>query len=226
MFELLIFMSILNAEVAIGFKGGVNFVKVRGTHFDIVMDGEYKIANKTGYNFGVPIEVNILDFFSIQPEIFFSTRGMKGEYEEPGYKETLVQNLTYIDIPILLKFILPQKRFQPNIYVGPVGSFRIATNGEFEEEEDGDVEIYKFDNGDKEYIRKHTKPVDFGVAFGGGLAINAGPGKIELDLRYTLGLVNIVRLTDFEKIYWGNNGPNLKYGAFSILMGYTFIINN
>ncbi len=56
---------------------------------------------------------------------------------------------------------------------------------------------------------------DFGLALGGGIDINAGPGKIVLDIRFTAG---------FLKVRFGSNVtdyyPEEKNRALSFIAGY------
>ena len=56
------------------------------------------------------------------------------------------------------------------------------------------------------------KSTDFGLVFGGGVDFGLGKGYFTIDLRYTLGLTTI---SDFED-------EDVKNGAFSLMLGYSF----
>lgn len=212
--SLLVFciVGIGNAEISIGFKGGVNLATINGDDWN----DDDKVL-KPGINLGVPIEIKVAKMFSIQPEVVFSSKGIKyvEEYDyEFTAKEIFVLQFYYLEAPVLFKFVIPAGRFFPNLYVAPTLSFRVAVDG-YEIEEYGDEkDKYDFDSEDKEWMREEFNPIDFGITFGGGLGIEVGPGNIVFDARYTMGFFN-VEIDDPD--------PS-RNGNISFLLGYTFNI--
>ncbi|WP_166962086.1 porin family protein [Yeosuana marina] len=114
-----------------GIKGGVNFSSLNNINYN----GYKKI--KTGINFGLLAEISLNDKFSIQPEILYSTQGVKTDlnlnaiaYPGPGpiyqpYTEKGKYIFNYIQIPILAKVYLIKKL---SFEIGP--SFNFLTKSE------------------------------------------------------------------------------------------------
>ena len=112
-----------------GVLGSVNFTSM--TSNDLLNKEEYK----TGFQIGVFVEIPFGEKFSLQPEILYSTQGVKGivplYYDpipgapapEPVFGE---YKLDYIKIPVLAKIYLI-KNF--SLEIGP--SFNFLINDEF-----------------------------------------------------------------------------------------------
>lgn len=214
--------SISAAEISLGIKGGLNLAKIR-TDEDIAMDEDLSFANddikmKPGLIIGGVFGIKLHEMFTIQPEVLFSMKGIKAEVDESSLKI----NYNYLEIPVLLRLNIPAGSVIPNFYVGPAVAFRLGINGEAE------IMGIALDLPDEEieFMEENTKSVDFGLAMGGGIDINAGPGNIVLDIRYTLGLLKIQKLTD-EMEDFGMTEDDLseeKNGVLSFMVGYTFNI--
>ena len=146
----LIIFTVLGAEAQkarVGLKGGINFAN---------LDSDTDYDSKTGFHFGAYAELGAAGF-AVQPEVLFSAKGAKEI------------NLSYIEIPILLK-----KSFAKvlNIHVGP--QFGFLTKAE----ED--------DTGSD--IKDRYKSSDISAVFGAGLDL---PGGLNAGARYVLGLGGI-----------------------------------
>jgi len=112
-----------------GVLGSVNFTSM--TSNDLLYNKEYK----TGFQIGALVEIPFGEKFSLQPEILYSTQGVKGivpmYYDpfpgapapEPVFGE---YKLDYIKIPVLAKIYLI-KNF--SLEIGP--SFNFLINDEF-----------------------------------------------------------------------------------------------
>ena len=87
----------------IGVKAGVNFANQTGdAGFDgISVDKE----GITSYHAGLVTEVKLLEKFSIQPELLYSTQG--ATYKSAG--EEFKNELGYLSIPVMAKFYLCYK---------------------------------------------------------------------------------------------------------------------
>ncbi len=120
------------SEKAFGLKGGVSMFKPYG---DDVTDANYH----TDYAIGVFYYHPFSEIFVLQPELYYSVKGGKGEDE--GVEETL--RLSYIDIPVLLKFNLPLegKSWAPNLYAGPYLAFLMGADVDGTDVKDSTVPI-------------------------------------------------------------------------------------
>jgi len=148
---------------------------------------------RAGYTGGLFLNYRMSPNFSIQPEAVFTMRysqvdkGVLGEAAKTDY------DLGYLEFPVLFKAHLPNTSVvTPNIYVGPSLAFKLYG------EADGDD------------LKSRHNSVDFGLAFGGGVDIMR---TMYLDLRYTLGLVDVFDVP---------GDPEAKNGTFSITVGYGF----
>jgi hypothetical protein len=112
-------------------------------------------------------------------------------------------NLDYIEIPILFKYKFPAQKINFALFAGPYvalkarakGTFTVSGSG-YEESEDVDLE--------------DVKSTDFGLTFGADAAYKIGKGCIIIDLRYSLGLVEIA------------DGSDAKNSAFTLMLGFAF----
>lgn len=97
-------------SVDFGIKGGLNFSTFTGGISEI----NYKA--RTSFHLGAVAEINLLENFSIQPELLYSSQGA----EVDGIDDF---NLDYVALPILAKFYLTTDKL--SLEVGPQFSFLI-----------------------------------------------------------------------------------------------------
>lgn len=200
--------SVSAMNVSLGVKGGVNLANVR---LEEDMEGKKMLP---GVVAGLSLELKPVEMFSIQPEVLFAQKGFKFEIEEEIFGQmfsmSMATGFNYIEIPVLFKLNIPAGVVTPTVYAGPAVSFLMGVRGYAE----ASGEKEKYDDDTKDAIKEEMTAVDFGIAFGAGLGISAGPGSIIIDARYNLGLLNI-GTDDNEEIY-----ETAKNGAFSIMAGY------
>ncbi|HEY9168136.1 MAG TPA: porin family protein [Lutibacter sp.] len=115
-------------KIQFGVKGGINFTNITSNEL-------YNKEYKTGFHVGVLVEIPFGNKFSLQPEILYSTQGVKGEM--PMYYDFIYPGgpapqpvmgeykLDYIQIPVLAK-IYVVKNF--SLEIGP--SFNFLVNDE------------------------------------------------------------------------------------------------
>jgi hypothetical protein len=171
---------------ALGIKGGVNLFKPYGD--DVVSIDYY-----TSFAVGVFYYHAFSEIFVLQPELYYSVKGGK----ETGGS---VLKLSYIDIPVLLKFNLPLegKSWAPNLYAGPYLAFLMGA----------DVDGHD--------VKDYFSSTDFGLVVGAGADFHLSEGKhlLELDFRYSMGFTKIYD-ADQQDIEAFNNG-------FQFLLGFGF----
>ncbi|MFZ5980979.1 MAG: porin family protein [Candidatus Zixiibacteriota bacterium] len=180
-----------------GVKAGLNLANLTGSDIE---------GNKMMLTFGggAFVEYSFNPQFAIQPEALFMMKGTKAEEGDEKI------NLTYIEIPVLLKFKPTMEgNFKPAIFAGPALGLLLSAKAdvydEVEEEIVEDVDI-----------KDEMKSIDFGIAFGAGfMYMMQNGGGITFDARYTMGM---------GKIYDPEEGdaPEIKNANISFMVGYSF----
>ena len=175
---LALFFTPLNAQVyiqqiQIGPKVGVNIAKL--TDYD----------SKIGFAGGIFFQFQFSNLFSIQPEAYYTMKGAT----HPNHQfsdETFILN--YIEVPLLLKFIIPLEGsiIRPSVYAGPVIGFN--TTAEYRIESSGILSPHSLETYD---ISEEIQSTDFSLAFGGGIGFIVGNNELGLDIRYILGLKSV-----------------------------------
>jgi len=151
-----------------GIKGGLNLSNL---YIDEVDDENPRV----GFHAGLFGQFELADAFAIQPEILFSTKGAKADYDIAGFEGESKLNLNYIDVPVMAVFKIGDA-FE--IHAGPYVGFLL--NAKFSTE--GDL-----GNGVEELDKDHLSETDFGLS--GGAAF--GTESVKVGLRYNYGLVEI-----------------------------------
>lgn len=167
-----------------GIKGGLNYA----TNYNV--DGaDYKVGLLVGLN--LDIELKSLPF-SIQTELLYTQYGIN--VNSTG--ET--QSQDYIQLPVLFnyRFDINTIPVNPNFYLGPYVSFNSAAE-------------YTDESGNTQDNDEFIKDFDFGIISGLGFDV----GRINLSLRYTVGLSNV---------YIESLRTDAKNSAFSLIIGANF----
>ena len=172
---LLILIAIGSASLAqessVGIKGGLNLSTISTD------EGSDKNL-KTGFHIGVFNKIALSESVALQPELLFSTKGLKINYDESPIADGETRfNTNYIDLPVYLALNVSEA-FQ--IQFGPYVSYLISANV------DTDAEVFDFfqiDSND-ELDRKNFNAFDYGVA--AGISFDLDP--LVIGANYSLGL--------------------------------------
>lgn len=178
--------------VRLGVKGGVNFSTLYAHDAD-----NTKVL--TGFHLGVFGKLPIAGMVSIQPELYYTTKGAEVTYDNLFSPGEVRYSFNYLELPLLL-MVNVTPNF--NIHAGPFASFLI--NGKVKHL--SNVSLFDFeDNLDtSDYNR-----LDTGIALGLGIDV----ASISLGIRYNLGLNTIGK----EKSFLGTSYtfPDAKNGVFN-----------
>jgi hypothetical protein len=159
-----------------GFKGGLNLS-------NMTVEGNDDSNLKAGFHAGVFNKIGITESFSIQPELLYSSKGFKLNYDESAIADGETQfNLNYIDVPVKLVFNLSRDfEFQ----LGPYFSYLAGANV------DTDAEVLEFFNIDStdELDRENFNAFEVGLT--GGLGFTLDP--LVIGFNYNLGLTQVAK---------------------------------
>lgn len=182
-----------------GLKIGMNSANLHGEAMKELEEelGEV-LKSKLGLCAGGFIRFNISKTFAIQPEVLYTMKGAKFEQTILGETMTFKMNLSYLEIPVLVKLMIPTSSgIKPSLFAGPTLAIKLSGKTKLEyagETEELDIE--------------KMKDTDFGLIIGAGVDF----GRLTVDLRYVLGLTAIEEGAELET----------KNGVISLLVGYSF----
>lgn len=168
-----------------GVRGGVSFFNWNG--------GEAAIedyTNRAGFHAGLYGNMFVTDRFSIEPGAYYSVKGTQND-DMTNSRAVL----TYIDVPILLRFYATEGL---NIFAGPQGSILLGSRFE------GDAFGTTFG-----WDTNSVNDIDAGMVFGLGYNLPIG---LNIQGSYDLGLTPVFKDSD-ASIY--NRG-------FKLSLGYSF----
>lgn len=180
----------------LGIKAGVNFAKLTGPDVDA------NWTTRTALVVGAFLTLKFNDVLGIQPEILYSQKGPKWDAPLNGVAFVGTVNLSYLDIPILVKFYIPtgaNSRVHPHVFAGPYFAFKM------------DAKLnYTWGGVSDERTLDTIKSTDLGYVAGAGIDFTVGKGKITLDVRYGASFSAIA--TDSSE----------KNQTISAMIGYSF----
>jgi hypothetical protein len=197
LFALALFSISAQAQMQLGLKAGLNLANLSG-------DDAGSPDTKTAFAFGGFFTYQFSPIFAIQPEIYYSMKGAKDKMTMGSSTIDLSYSFNYIEIPLLIKFMIPIKdsNVKPAIIAGPY--FAINTTAKVKAEYQGQSEEADIDE---------LKSSEFGLQLGGGVGFPVGNGELGFDVRYIMGLSNIF---DVE------GDPDVKNSVINFNLFYAF----
>ena len=154
MMVILFSLVVHSQDVKIGIKGGVNLATLKPDLNDP--------ATRTSFHLGGMAEISLIDQLSLQPELLYSSQGVKDESDDDE-----VVKLDYLTIPVLAKYHASEAF---SIEAGPQIGLLLSAKGE--------------DDGETFDFKDVTKSTDIGFAFGLGYKL---PSGINFNARYYFG---------------------------------------
>jgi len=194
-----------DGESEFGIKGGVNFSNFYSNEVD---DQNLRI----GYNAGLFFKAAITDFFALQPEVLFTTKGATTKYDNflTGEAE-FSQHLNYIEVPLLAVVNLGESF---NVHAGPYVAYLLKAQVE-----------NKTSNGNADFVEDLNEAdyerLDYGIAVGAGFEFDV----IRFGARYDYGLRQIGKDQNFNVFGAPFNSASfsdLKNSSASLYIGLSF----
>jgi hypothetical protein len=198
---------------SVGFKGGLNIASFTGP------DNE-GTESRNSFIGGGFFTFMFSEMWGLQPEALYTSKGADIPMGA-GIKAAL--KLTYLEIPVLLKFVIPtSSNVSPSLFVGPSIGFNL--NAKITGQADPasiDIEV------------ANAKSTEFALVFGGSLDIALEKTVLLLDVRYSLGLSKPFEDTttwdlDDPPLPFpisdptDGRAPDIKNGVISIMAGFGF----
>lgn len=205
-------------DLKFGVKGGVNFANlnvdfggVYGDYGVYGFDDNYKM--KIGFNVGAFAEYKFTDKWAIQPEVLYSLQGSKREFKDVDGDYDVKSNLSYVNIPIMVKFYPI-----PKLYAEAGPQIGVLVNAKYKASEKiygNDVNEELEDNKD---AKDDFKSIDFGFNIGAGYEFTE---NLFVNLRYNIGLSDIDDTPDpdGEDYFYDLKTKN---SVLSLSLGYKF----
>lgn len=162
--------ALAQASTRMGIKGGLN---ASSLFYD--SQGVSNKSERIGFHAGVFTQVSLGEFFAIQPELLYMTKGASANYNILGFNGKNTFKLNYAELPVLATFKLGHAvELQAGPYVAYLLNSNINSNGDF-------------GTGSNAINRANFNKIDYGLA--GGLNIYFG--KAFVGFRYEQGLQRI-----------------------------------
>lgn len=182
----------------LGIKGGLNLTNL---YVADVSDEHVK----AGFNAGLFAKLPVTEGFSIQPELLYSVKGAKDNYNNfiQGSGEYRF-NLGYIELPLLAVVNLTHNF---NIHAGGYAAYLVNANVK-------NVDDHGNINGATELNADNFQRWDYGLAGGIGFDIQ----NFSLGARYNYGLHNIGKSGNLS----GDLTKDSKNAGVSIYVGFGF----
>ncbi|SFD87436.1 porin family protein [Spirosoma endophyticum] len=185
--------AVAQGRTRVGIKGGLN---ASSLYYD--SQGVSNKNERIGFHLGVFAQAPIGEFFAIQPELLYTTKGASADYNVLGLNGKNTFKLNYAELPVLATFKLGQSvEIQAGPYVSYLLNSSISSNESFQ----------------TTIGRGNFNKVDYGLA--GGL--NLYFGKAFIGARYEQGFKQIASSGAAQTLL-GNakNGVGLLSVGFSL----------
>ena len=193
-------------QTAVGLRTGATYFTLNNEAIND--DAKYTL----GVDLAIPVEFQLSPFFSVQPELHFTQKGVQFEDVVDGKDRTIAVKTNYVELPVLLKASFGTQRLRGYAFIAP--SVGYATN-RFTSEKLGTTNRVKeridFIDTDGAASRRW----DFSAVSGVGASLPAGVGSIVLDVRYSFGLSDNTRFADEAPEDWEkttNRGCTISVG--------------
>ncbi len=202
---------------SVALKGGIGLSTLWGN--DAADSSGMISAYRSGFYGGICGAYQFSENFAVQLEGLYAMKGKSAVGDYADKSKGIFYKLDYCEIPVTLRYSIPISPISDfMLFAGPNVSYRLSATK--------DSTILWEPSGIKKSdtlmdLKTQTNPFDFGITVGGGMAIDAGPGEILFDVRYTLGLVSIDKVSDAQKSN-GTKQLDLKNSNIGFMLGYRY----
>jgi hypothetical protein len=178
------------AVTGVGPKAQLNLANISG---DLTDDAKMAVQ----FGVGGFMTVSLIPELDLQAEVLYEQKGAKSENPDGSL------TLSYLEVNALAKYNIPVEGsdIKPAIFLGP--SMGMLMSATAEDANDNELDV-----------KDDFESLDYGIIFGAGVTIPIEDGALVADVRYNLGLANILKTGG--SIYSNQNQ------VISISVGYAF----
>ena len=161
-----------------------------------------------GLQIGIFYTLNISQYFAVQPELFYSQRGLNF-YKTELYNTSYSLNVNYLEMPLLLKYNLPLDwQIKPSLFLGPYMAFKLSANRTLNIEGEKNTREVSSINS-----------LDYGLVFAINTEFAAWSQYLIFEIRINWGLANAMEQPEeFTAIY--NDAGRVNVLAFTFMTGF------
>lgn len=165
---------------------------------------------KVGFQAGVFYTKDLSKHFAIQPELYYSQRGLHF-YQTELYNISYSLNVSYLEIPLLLKYKFPVGwRIRPGLIAGPYAAFKLSANRTIDIWGERDTKSVTCVNN-----------LDYGIVFGINSEFSAWSKQAIFELRFSWGLANIMKQPEEYTALFEDAG-RVNVIAVTLMTGFRF----
>lgn len=186
--------TVIAANFRIGPKVGLSLGNLYGSVIEeeeddfIQIDGT--ILPRLAITGGIEWGITFNKIFTFQSEVLYLGKGEKLKYRDKISGDTYTYSETYqyeyVGVPVFVRVTLPMETAVRLYFIaGPSFDFLIASQIKIKESQTGEeTEI------DYEDFERYSKTFEFSLISGLGIECKIGPGFVDVNARYSLGLSN------------------------------------
>ena len=177
-----------SAQSSIGFRAGLSLSKM----IYAVQGLSINTDRLPAFTAGIPLEFQLSQYFSLQPELNYITKGGKStssdNYGGNSYSAESSLKINYLELPVYGKFSVGNSKIKLDLFAGPVFAYGLSGSSYIKEIDNGTVheQTQKLNFKDDQVNR-----FDFSVNIGAGTSLAFGPNRLFLDIHYQAGLTNM-----------------------------------
>lgn len=223
----------ISAQWSAGLRAGANFSSITG-QWSSDDDSKHKwiggpvIGGVGGYNF--------TETWALRGELLYITMGEKYIYDESGSKSTNEENAWFRERYNCMQLVIVGQgmwSFSQLLLFANIGTFMTMKHGGVWSDPYGSGRIvwqrgtYKSADGDYYVDPEYNRRIDFGMYLGGGIGKNLGPGRLELDLRFGFGLIDLNKFESKDEKKQAKDNGYRPYRSmnFSVSLAYLYLFN-
>lgn len=187
-------------DVSAGFLLGLNLGKVSGL---TSIDWSFR----PGLSFGGFCNFALNKVLSFEPEIYFTQKGAQHTEEIPGGQVTSSINMSYIEVPLLVRIAIPLGEdyiVRPRIFGGPTVAYKLSAKFMNRYEDLGGSSDQTADLAD-------IKRWETGLVVGAGAEFDVKGGVFSAEVRYLWSLGSI-----------STDPPTKKNRVITVMLGFAF----